>query len=558
MTGITSLSPSLACLLVLLLGCAVALTYAIKAQVKLKAEKYRFIQCHAKQSSLHRILSEQENRIRDLTRENKQLEQTRHRFLRSISHDLSNSISVIKNHYMEWFQQVRLETDLLEKAIATESSIHKIEQLVQHAHIAELSSDLASHTKVEKSCTLMRVLTLLLRQLPQRDETPSPQLSYPNAVDYILPVEEQALLLYLSFYYNLVAEQVPSHCRLHWQVTEQQGELVLAINCETTLPSTFAIANPEKQPDYFLAAPLSKKLRAKIRFGEQLPAPGLMQLKVACFQKTTLRSNSDVDDFSPQVFFELFQEPVLNKPGPEITSPKCLILDPCPEIQMSLTQTLSSHFNCIGMFCLIAGMKKILEWQPDVLILEPIQGSENGFNLLQELAKSIDLQSLSIIVLTAQDTTKNRLKALQLDIQVFFKKPLDNAILLESARRLQRAKQCQTMRLEVQQNVSFQPSRDAIFLAQLNRLLETEIANPDFRFEDYFEQFSLSKRQFFRRVNNLTRCTPKQYLIQKRLELAKHLLARGCLIQDVTQRCGFKNTRALLKVYQAHFGEEPV
>ncbi|BDX08569.1 hypothetical protein MACH26_40900 [Planctobacterium marinum] len=542
----------------MLLGCAVVLTYAIMTQIKLKAEKYKFIQCHAKQSSLHHILSEQEVRIRDLTRENKQLEETRHQFFASISQDLSNSIGVIKNHYMEWFQQTKIETDLLEKAIATESSIHKIEQLVQHAHHAGLSSDIETCAQTAKQCSLIQALTTLLRQLSQQDGRGRARLSSQNDVDYILPVEEQALLLYLSFYYNLVAQQTPSHRRLTWQLAEQQGKLVVSLHCEDNLPFPVEISNPEKHPEYFLAAHFAQKLQAQTRIGQQLAPPCLMELVLGSFKKTTLSSHSDRDDLSPQVFFDLFQEPVLNKAGPETNSPKCLILDPCPEVQMSLTQTLSCHFNCIGMFCLVSGIKKVLEWQPDVLILDPVQGSENGFDLLSELAKSIDLHTLSIIVLTAQDTTKNRLRALDLDIQVFFKKPFDNAILLESAKRLHHAKRAQTLRQEIQENVSFQPSRDAVFLAQLNRLLETEIANPDFRFEDYFEQFSLSKRQFFRRVNNLTRCTPKQYLIQKRLELAKHLFARGCLIQDVTQRCGFKKPEALLKVYQAHFGEEPV
>ncbi len=80
----------------------------------------------------------------------------------------------------------------------------------------------------------------------------------------------------------------------------------------------------------------------------------------------------------------------------------------------------------------------------------------------------------------------------------------------------------------------------------------------NFHFEDYFDSFSLSKRQFFRRVNALTRCTPKQYLIKKRLDLARHLLGKGVLLEKVTGKCGFRSSKSMMKLYEAHFNEKVI
>ncbi|MBE1298883.1 MAG: helix-turn-helix domain-containing protein [Alteromonadaceae bacterium] len=54
----------------------------------------------------------------------------------------------------------------------------------------------------------------------------------------------------------------------------------------------------------------------------------------------------------------------------------------------------------------------------------------------------------------------------------------------------------------------------------------------------------------------MTRCTPKQYLIERRLELAKYLLTNGLQITEVVERTGFKNINSFKKLYAVHFGHE--
>ncbi len=257
-------------------------------------------------------------------------------------------------------------------------------------------------------------------------------------------------------------------------------------------------------------------------------------------------------------FFTHQQAPVIELDGPSGDSPKCLIVEGQADVQYYLSRCLNQYFSCRSVFDAATALEVTQDWQADVIVLESNLSDSTGFELLAELRKRFAGNAPNFILTSTQDSLKARLKALDLDVTAFLVKPFADELLLQTAikladKRLQ--KQDQSL---VQDSVDFQPSRDAIFLAQLNTLITQNIGNCGFRFDDYFEQFALSKRQFYRRVSTLTRCTPKQYLIQKRLDYARHLLAEGVLLDNVAKRCGFKSAASFVKIYQAHFGEEIV
>ncbi len=542
-------------------GCLLLIFALLRARFKIRKNKFRLMRFHAKQDKQQQDMAEQEVVIQKLTASNQLLMETRDAFLYALSDDLSNPLSVIKSNYLDWFQQARFDQDALEKALATESSIAKIEQLIQHAQVAtsyvkSTAGDL--HPNVDNSCNLNRALTSLLQHFPDTETQHTIRFDAPEQIHYILPVKDQVLLIYISFYLHLLVKHIPARYGLQIHLEAHQEQLDLVVSSDMPADTINPIPDPESESGYFLIASMGKQLEVSTTLFDSATGPSLLRIHFPAYITQSADNGGACDPCPPQIFFEAYQEPVLNKPGPNTESPKCLILDPCPEIQMCLAQLMSQHFNCKGIFNLQAGLNKIREWQPDIILMEPIQSSGNGFELLQELYSSSAEPGAPVIFITSRDTTANRLKALDLNTHLFFGKPFNKELLLESAIRLQGHQAKRQQFQEIKEHVPFQQSRDAIFLAQLNRLIETHISNADFRFEDYFEQFALSKRQFFRRVNNLTRCTPKQYLIQKRLDLARHLLGRGCLLQEVTRRCGFKNSQTMLKIYQAHFGEEPV
>lgn len=71
------------------------------------------------------------------------------------------------------------------------------------------------------------------------------------------------------------------------------------------------------------------------------------------------------------------------------------------------------------------------------------------------------------------------------------------------------------------------------------------------------EHFYLSASQFNRVFRQATGAAPWDYVIKKRLTLAKELLRKGISAQDVAESCGFKDYSVFYRAYTKHFGHPP-
>ena len=69
----------------------------------------------------------------------------------------------------------------------------------------------------------------------------------------------------------------------------------------------------------------------------------------------------------------------------------------------------------------------------------------------------------------------------------------------------------------------------------------------------------LSDRQFARKLKALTGLTPNSYILEVKLQKARHLLENKiyATTTEVARASGFGSASYLAKVYQVHFGKKP-
>lgn len=71
------------------------------------------------------------------------------------------------------------------------------------------------------------------------------------------------------------------------------------------------------------------------------------------------------------------------------------------------------------------------------------------------------------------------------------------------------------------------------------------------------EHFYLSTSQFNRVFRQATGAAPWEYVIKKRLTIAKELLRNGASAQDAAESCGFRDYSVFYRAYTRHFGHAP-
>ncbi len=96
------------------------------------------------------------------------------------------------------------------------------------------------------------------------------------------------------------------------------------------------------------------------------------------------------------------------------------------------------------------------------------------------------------------------------------------------------------------------------FLAKFYEIIEQNIGNVDFEFENIGDELCYSRVQVYRKVKTLTGETPSRLLRKARLERADELLrTTDRPIADIAFEVGFSAPSYFSKSYREHFGELP-
>ncbi|SNY99654.1 helix-turn-helix transcriptional regulator [Flagellimonas pacifica] len=103
-------------------------------------------------------------------------------------------------------------------------------------------------------------------------------------------------------------------------------------------------------------------------------------------------------------------------------------------------------------------------------------------------------------------------------------------------------------------------SGEGVFLRKVNAVIHSNMADSDFKVDALASAMALSRTQLFRKIKNLTRMSPQQYLRYVRLEKAKKLLQskdKDMNVGEVGYEVGFVSKSHFTRSFQNEFGFNP-
>lgn len=108
-------------------------------------------------------------------------------------------------------------------------------------------------------------------------------------------------------------------------------------------------------------------------------------------------------------------------------SPRIMIVDDNPKNISLLTRILKIHGYKNIMPITDAGvvMDQYKKWQPDIILLDLLMPHYNGLDILEQINSIKNKQYLPVIMITADNSMDNRLKALKMGANDYISKPFD-------------------------------------------------------------------------------------------------------------------------------------
>ena len=121
----------------------------------------------------------------------------------------------------------------------------------------------------------------------------------------------------------------------------------------------------------------------------------------------------------------------------DAAKPRILVVEDDPDLRRILRLQLTSHgFAVAEAPDGAAGFTAVQEQRPDCVILDLMMPVLDGFGFLKRVRSVADLQTIPVIIVTASEDERSRIRGFQYQADAYMSKPYDLDELVAEIQRL--------------------------------------------------------------------------------------------------------------------------
>jgi signal transduction histidine kinase/DNA-binding response OmpR family regulator len=198
---------------------------------------------------------------------------------------------------------------------------------------------------------------------------------------------------------------------------------------------------------------------------------------------------------------------------------------------------------------------------PDIIITDVMMPEKDGISLIKEIRKSLAICHIPIIVITAKNSSEDRIIGLEAGADAYLAKPFEENELVVIIKQIleNRAKLKEKYSLVMWQDESLKTDDVNIrFLQQVTKIVYRELNNPEFLPNGLANEMCLSVSQLKRKLRDLSGVNYSSFIMQARLNKAKKLLKNSDkTVSEIAYECGFNDLGYFSRSFKNMFGFAP-
>ncbi len=241
---------------------------------------------------------------------------------------------------------------------------------------------------------------------------------------------------------------------------------------------------------------------------------------------------------------------------------KLLIVEDNVDLQDYLISILEQDYELVLASDGQEGWLKTMEHRPDIIITDIIMPLMDGIEFSKKVKSDPGLSQTPIVVLTAKDLTKDRIKGMEAGAEAYLVKPFDTKelkvvleqLLLKKERLLEQYANVPQVDKEKKGT-----DLDNDFVQRVVGFVQEHIENPSLNVEKLSSHLCLSRSQVYRKIKTLTGLSPIEFIRRVRLERSRTLFQndKNLNVSEVAHKVGFLSSSYFTVCYKKQFGELP-
>lgn len=242
---------------------------------------------------------------------------------------------------------------------------------------------------------------------------------------------------------------------------------------------------------------------------------------------------------------------------------KILIVEDNDDLRNYLERTLSEGYETATCSNGKEALDMVELFNPALIVSDIMMPVMEGDKLCAAIKNNIETSHIPVILLTALGDENNMIKGLETGADDYIAKPFSIGILKASissllANRALLYKKYGTLLLDNEAKIDTCPTnKDWEFITSVKKNIENNLANSDFNVDVLCTMHNMSRTSFFNKIKALTGYSPWELTHNIRLQHAARLLIQGFKPAEVSDMCGFCDTKYFRTVFKKYFKDTP-
>jgi signal transduction histidine kinase/ligand-binding sensor domain-containing protein/AraC-like DNA-binding protein/FixJ family two-component response regulator len=240
-----------------------------------------------------------------------------------------------------------------------------------------------------------------------------------------------------------------------------------------------------------------------------------------------------------------------------------LIIDDNLDMRTHVADTLKHQYYCITADRGKTGIAEAIKVVPDIIICDVMMPEMDGFQVSRVLRSDTRTSHIPLILLTALNDKKSRIKGWRENIDVYLTKPFDaqelliqleNILVIRNILKKKAGAALKSGKISMNSGL---PKNDQMFVDKFVKLIAKMYTDPNFLRPQMANMMAVSDRQLQRKLKALIDKNPLDYLREFRIKKAAEILKDGTQVSITADQCGFNSVTYFSKCFKDQYGVSP-
>lgn len=198
----------------------------------------------------------------------------------------------------------------------------------------------------------------------------------------------------------------------------------------------------------------------------------------------------------------------------------------------------------------------------ELVISDIMMPGLSGLELCQVLKSNVSFCHIPVILLTARKSDNDKLEGLEFGADAYMSKPFSPRMLQVQVENLLKN------RIKIKEHVARQPLEDNLFtlrsksdetfIQEVSSYILTNLEKKTLSVDDLAEHMNMSRPTFYRRMKEISKLSPKDFIDRIRVKKAAALIAENDnKFFQIANQVGFSSQSVFGKNFQKHFQSSP-